>query len=78
VQGSSRLGRVEVGAEDPLDPAEPLVERGPGQVGGLGRLGLVAAGGQVSGQHVDQPGVGGQQRAEFPLHEGLQPGVVAQ
>jgi hypothetical protein len=78
VQGGPGLGRAEVGAEDALDPAEPLVERGPGQVRGLGRLRLVAARSQVGGQHINEPGVGGQQRADFALHEGLQSRVVPQ
>jgi sulfate permease, SulP family len=60
VQGRPRFGGAEVGAQNALDPAEPLVERGPGQVRGLGRLRLVAARRQVGGQDVDEPGVRGQ------------------
>jgi GNAT superfamily N-acetyltransferase len=44
VQRRPRLGRPEIGAEDTLDPPQPLVEGRPGQVRVLGRLRLVASG----------------------------------
>jgi len=80
VQRRPRLGRAQVGAEDPLNPVQPLVERGPGQVGVLRRCRLVTAGGQVGAQHADEVSVlfAGEQGTEFALHEGLQPRVVTE
>jgi len=80
VQRRPGFGRTQVGAEDSLDPPEPLIERGPGQVRALGRRCLVAAGREVGGEHIEQRcvGLGGEQGTEFPLHERLYPRVVAE
>jgi len=80
MQRRPRLGRTQVGSEDPLDAVQPLVEGRPGQVGVLGRFRLVTAGGQVGAQYADEVSVmfAGEQGTEFALHEGLQPRVVAE
>lgn len=83
MQGEAGFDRVEVDVEDAGDTGQALVEGRPGQVGGGGAGRLVAPLLQVRAQGVEQPlpGVPGvvlQQRPEFALHEGLQPGLVAQ
>ena len=82
MQGSAGLGVGEADAEHLLDEAQPLVERGPGEVRARGGECLVAAGLDEGRQVTDQggpvPGVVGKQRAKLPLGERAQPGVLAQ
>ena len=82
MEGEAGLDIVQVGVEDAFQPAEPVVEGGPRQVGLLGGDGLVAAGVQVDAQDPGEVaaalGVVRQQGAELTFGEGLQAGVVAQ
>ncbi len=82
MQRGTRLRVGQADPEHPLDKPQPLVERRPGQVRARGGEGLVTAGLKERRQVGDQGGpvlgVIGEQRAELPLGERAQPGVLPQ